>query len=180
MTTLSTTPNSHNALLAVGHSSVNSPQRATFLVHFPHSFQLELLTLQLHDQLQSLLGITSNIFSCTMMVGLRDTHGSAILHSTLRCGGVLFRQAESMSTNILMMLDSLRKSCVIWLDMGRKSFQIICSTMQPAYEEHDTTGSSNRADSLPWLTRLVCPLYSLPTVQLTSNGQNCLICPDDT
>ena len=106
------------------------------------------------------------------MVSLRDTHSFAILHSTLKCGGVLFRQAESMSINILMMLDSLWKSCVIWLDMGRKPFQIVCSTMQPAYEEHDTTGSSNRANSLPWLTHLVCPLYSLPTVQLSSNGQN--------
>ena len=85
-----------------------------------------------------------------------------------------------MSINILMMLDSLWKSCVIWLDVRGKPFQIVCSTMQPAYEEHDTTGSSNGADSLPWLTRLVCPLYSLPTVQLSSNGQNCLICPDDT
>ena len=106
------------------------------------------------------------------MLGLRDTLGSAILRSTLRCGGVLFRQAESMSTNILMMLDSLWKSCVIWLHVRGKPFQIVCSTMQPAYGEHDTTGSSNGADSLPWLTRLVCPLYSLPTVQLTSNGQN--------
>ena len=82
----------------------------------------------------------------TMMVGLPDTLGSAILHSTLRCGGVLFRQAESMLVNTLMMLDCLWKSCVIWLDVRGKPFQTVCSTMRPVYKEHDNIGSSNRAD----------------------------------
>ena len=110
------------------------------------------------------------------MVDLRDTHDSATLHSTLRCSGVLFRQAKCMFVNILMMLDSLQKSCVIWLDMGGKSFQIMCSTMQPAYEEHDTTGSSNRADSLPWLTRFFT--HSAADFQWPELAH--LICPDDT
>ena len=79
------------------------------------------------------------------MVGLPDTLGSAILHSTLRCAGVLFRQAKSVSVNILMMLDCLWKSCVIWLDMRGKPFQTMCSTMQPACVEHDNPGSSSGA-----------------------------------
>ena len=37
----------------------------------------------------------------------------------------------------------LWKSCVIWLDVWGKPFQTMCSSMQPAYEEHDNTGSSN-------------------------------------
>ena len=37
-----------------------------------------------------------------MMVGLPSTLGSAILHTTLRCAGMLFRQAESMFINTLM------------------------------------------------------------------------------
>ena len=77
-----------------------------------------------------------------------------------------------MSVNILVMLNCLWKSCVIWMDVRGKPFQTVCSTMQPAYEEHDNTGSRNGADSLPWSTRLVCPLYSLPTVQLTIRARN--------
>ena len=71
------------------------------------------------------------------MVGLPNTLGSAILHSTLRCAGMLFRQAESMFIKILMMLDSLWKSCVIWLHMRGKPFQAACFTMPLAYEERD-------------------------------------------
>ena len=81
-----------------------------------------------------------------MVVSLQDTLGSDILHSTLRCAGVLFRQAGSMFANILMMLDCLWKSCVIGFDMRGKPFQTVCFTTQQAYEEHDTTGSSNGAD----------------------------------
>ena len=44
--------------------------------------------------MQSLPAITSNIYDDGW--GLPDTLSSAILHSTLRCSGMVFRQAESM------------------------------------------------------------------------------------
>ena len=114
------------------------------------------------------------------MVDLRDTHRSATLHSTLRCSGVLFRQAESMFVNILMMLDSLQKSCVIWLDVEVFSNYVLHYAASLRGTRHYWFKQQSR------LIAMVDTL-GLPTIFFTHSAADFqwpelahLICPDDT
>ena len=80
-----------------GDTPINSlSQKVASRVLFPLCYPLVLVTVLLHESMW--LRLETTISRGMEMAGLRDTHASVTLHSTRRCGDILYR-LEGFTSN---------------------------------------------------------------------------------
>ena len=106
------------------------------------------------------------------MVILLHTLVSGSLLSTLRCGGVLFNQAGSISANIQEMHNCHWMSFVTWSAEKEKYSPNVFSTTQQVFVAPSNTGSDTEVVWCPLLTHLVSQPSSSHTMEQTYSDQS--------